>query len=105
MLSQNRPTPLWDFPPCDLKMSKSPILDFIFNNNQEIVKMVSTIARSSSAPKLLRPKKTLLVIIERGKGEGPGEGGGSQGELGEGPGGVDLQRCWGYPEQSYQGRI
>ena len=42
---------------------------------------------------------------ERGKGEGPGEGGGSQGELGEGPGVVDLQRCWGCPEQSYTGRI
>ena len=42
---------------------------------------------------------------ERGKGEGPGEGGGSPGELGEGPGAADLQRCWGYPEQSYQGRI
>ena len=38
---------------------------------------------------------------ERGKGEG----GGSQKELGKGPGVVDLQRCWGSPEQSYQGRI
>ena len=47
-----------DFPPSDLKMSKSPILDFRFdNNNQEIMKIVSTIARSSSAPKLLKPKK------------------------------------------------
>ena len=92
-----------DFPPSDLKISKSAILDFRFiDNNQEIMKMVSTIARSSSAPKLLRPKKTLLVIIERGKGEGPGEGGGSQGELGEGPGVVDLQRCWGCSEQSYK---
>ena len=72
MLSQKGPTPLWDFPPSDLKMSKSPILDFRFdNNNQEILKMFSTIARSSSAPKLLKPKNTLLVIIERGKGEGP----------------------------------
>ena len=104
MLSQKGPTPLWDFPPHDLKMSKSPILDFRFdNNNQEILKMFSTIARSSSAPKLLKPKNTLLVIIERGKGEGPGEGGGSQKELGKGPGVVDLQRCWGLPEQSYQG--
>ena len=33
-----------------------------------------------------------------------GEGGGSQGELGKGPGVVDLQRCWGFPEQGYQGR-
>ena len=40
---------------------------------------------------------------ERGKGEGPGEGGGSQGILGEGPGVADLQRCWGCDEQSYQG--
>ena len=39
-----------------------------------------------------------------GKGEGPGEEGGSQKELGKGPDVVDLQRCWGYPEQSYQGR-
>ena len=47
----------------------------------------------------------LLVQIkrERGKGEDPGEGGGSQGELGEGPGVVDSQRCWGFPEQSYRG--
>ena len=42
---------------------------------------------------------------ERGKGEGKGEEGGSQGELGEGPGVVDLQRCWGCPEHSYQGRM
>ena len=35
---------------------------------------------------------------KRGKEEGPGEGGGSQGELGEGPGVVDLQKCGGYPE-------
>ena len=46
-----------------------------------------------------------IIKGERGKGEGPGEGGGSPGELGEGPGVVDLQRCWGFPEQSYQGRI
>ena len=26
-------------------------------------------------------------------------------ELGEGPGVADLQRSWGCPEQSYQGRI
>ena len=42
---------------------------------------------------------------ERGKVEGQGEGGGSQGEVGEGPGVVDLQRCWGCPEQRYKGRI
>ena len=61
MLSQNRPTPLWDFPPSDLKISKSAILDFRFiDNNQEIMKMVSTIARSSSAPKLLKPKKKFI---------------------------------------------
>ena len=42
---------------------------------------------------------------ERGEGENPGEGGGSQKELGKGPGVVDLQRCWGFPEQSYKGRI
>ena len=41
---------------------------------------------------------------QRGKGEGL-EGGGSPGELGEGPGVVDLQKCWGCPEQSYKGRI
>ena len=39
------------------------------------------------------------------EGEGKREGGGSQGELGEGPGGADLQRCWGFDEQSYKGRI
>ena len=61
MLSQKGPTPLWDFPPCDLKMSKSPILDFRFNNNQEIMKMVSTIARSSSAAKNKPPKKKKLL--------------------------------------------
>jgi len=33
-----------------------------------------------------------------GKGE-EGEEGGSRGELGEGPGVVDLQRCWGFSEQ------
>ena len=33
----------------------------------------------------------------RGKGEGQ-EGGGSKGELGEGPGVADLQRCWGCHE-------
>ena len=42
---------------------------------------------------------------EGGKREGSGEGGGSQGELGEGPGVEDLQRCWGCHEQSYTGRI
>ena len=42
---------------------------------------------------------------ERGKREGQGEAGGSQGILGEGPGVVDLQRCWGCDEQSYQERI
>ena len=41
---------------------------------------------------------------QRGKGDGM-KGGGSQGELGEGPGVVDLQRCWGFSEQSYTGRI
>ena len=40
---------------------------------------------------------------EKGKGEGPGEGGGSPGELGEGPDVVDSQRCGGFPEQSYKG--
>ena len=34
-----------------------------------------------------------------------GEGGGSQKELGEGPGVVDLQMCWGFPEQRYKGPI
>ena len=29
--------------------------------------------------------------------------GGSPGELAEGPGVVDFQRCWGFPEQSYKG--
>ena len=33
----------------------------------------------------------------------PYQGGGSPGELAEGPGVADLQRCWGSPEQSYQG--
>ena len=47
----------------------------------------------------------MKIKRERGKGEGPGEGGGSLGELGEGPGVVDLQRCWGFSEQSYKGRI
>ena len=62
MLSQKGPTPLWDFPPSDLKMSKSPILDFRFdNNNQEMLQMFSTIARSFSAPKLLKPKKKKLL--------------------------------------------
>ena len=46
-----------------------------------------------------------MFLAPQGKGEGPGEGGGSQGELGEGPGVADLQRCWGCDEQSYQGRI
>lgn len=61
MLSQKGPTPLRDFSPSDLKMSKSPILDFRFNNNQEIMKMVSTIARSSSAAKNKPPKKKNLL--------------------------------------------
>ena len=57
-------------------------------------------------PKTHRFTKIMPQIKgERGKGEGPGEGGGSQGELGEGPGVVDLQRCWGFPEQSFVGRI
>ena len=61
MLSHKGPTPPWDFPPSDLKRSKSPILDFRFNNNQEIMKMVSTIARSSSAAKNKPPKKNKLL--------------------------------------------
>ena len=36
---------------------------------------------------------------ERGRTEWKGEGGGSLGELGEGPGVADLQRWWGFPEQ------
>ena len=44
-----------------------------------------------------------LISGERGNREGQGEAGGSQGILGEGPGVVDLQRCWGCDEQSYQG--
>ena len=34
-----------------------------------------------------------------------GEVGGSQKGLGEGPGVMDLQRCWGFPEQRYKGRV
>ena len=44
----------------------------------------------------------------RGRGRVPertGKRSRSQNELGEGPGVVDLQSCWGFPEQSYQGRI
>ena len=33
------------------------------------------------------------------------QGGGSPGEPAEGPTIADLQRCWGFTEQSYQGRI
>ena len=44
-----------------------------------------------------------LTPADNVEGEGPGEGGGSQKELGKGPGVVDLQRCWGFPEQSYKG--
>ena len=50
-----------DFRPSDLKISKSAILDFRFiDNNQEILRMFSTTARSSSAPKLLKPKKKII---------------------------------------------
>ena len=47
----------------------------------------------------------MTINRERGKREDSEEGGGSLRELGEGPGVVDLQRCWGCSEQSYQGRI
>ena len=57
--------------------------------------------------KAFRPSNTLISGLsthtyegEKGKGLG---GGGSPGELGEGPGVADLQRCWGCHEQSYQG--
>jgi hypothetical protein len=59
----------------------------------------TTTTNSSTDPFLFHSKG------KRGKEEGPGEGGGSLEELGKGPGGADLQRCWGCPEQSYQGRI
>ena len=50
------------FPPSDLKISKSAILDFRFiDYNQEILRMFLTIARSSSAPKLLKPKKKKII--------------------------------------------
>ena len=39
----------------------------------------------------------LVLCGEQGRAH---EGGASQKELGEGPGVVDLQRCWGFPEQS-----
>ena len=58
---------------------------------------------SSTDPE--NPRETRAGKRERGKGEGPGEEGGSLGILGEGPGVVDLQRCWGFFEQSYKGRI
>ena len=45
-----------------------------------------------------------FVRIKVRKGGG-GTMGGSQGELGEGPGVVDLQSCWGFSEQSFKGRI
>jgi hypothetical protein len=62
---------------------------------------------------------TLCKVIQNGRAGSGGEDGrvlwlgwkhlskevGSQKELGEGPGVVDLQRCWGFPEQSYNGRI
>ena len=61
---------------------------------------------SSTEPENPRETRASTIIKrERGKGEGPGEEGGSLGILGEGPGVVDLQRCWGCDEQSYQGRI
>ena len=50
-----------DFPPSDSKISKSAILDFRFiDNNQENLRMFSTIARSSNAPKLLKPKNKII---------------------------------------------
>ena len=49
-------------------------------------------------PPLNTSFKDQLVKRERGKGEGPGEGGRSQGELGKGPGVADLQRCGGCHE-------
>ena len=54
---------------------------------------------------LVKYTKKVIIKGERGKGEGPGEGGGSQKELGKGPGVVDWQRCCGFPEQSCKGRI
>ena len=41
---------------------------------------------------------------QMGKGEVWGAGG-SQGELGKGPGVVDSTRCWGFPEQTFLGWI
>ena len=58
-----------------------------------------------SSPSQCLTEKRQSANRERGKGEGPGEEGGSLGILGEGPGVVDLQRCWGCYEQSYQGQI
>ena len=70
-------------------------------------------AQPSPAPSPLNPFLSLLFTLhtihsslhhsfkaEKGEGERPGEGGGSQKEPGEGPGVVDLQRCWGCDEQS-----
>ena len=74
----------------------------------------TTPTRPFIIPAPLRLPHPLLILLvfqitpkskgERGNREGQGEAGGSQGILGEGPGVVDLQRCWGCDEQSYQGR-
>ena len=69
---------------------------------KEILQILSSIPEDKRGQLLLDLQAE--TDWERGKGEGPGEGGGSQGELGEGPTIADLQRCWGSTEQSYQRR-
>ena len=46
-----------------------------------------------------------IALVLCGEQGGAHEGGASQKELGKGPDVVDLQRCWGFPEQRYKGRV
>ena len=54
--------------------------------------------------KRFKSRQVGFFVADHGHVVAIGEGGGSLGELGEGPTIADLQRCWGCPEQSYQRR-
>ena len=67
-----------------------------------IIRWLTKTSRTSRPCHLFGDKIQLGTKIKRERGKGEEEGG-SPGELGEGPGVADSERCWGFPEQSYKG--
>ena len=86
-----------------VKGSKLEVLEFPDHVRVSFLCLLGWLHRQHHLHRFVRARRC-IEGVQTGKGEGP-EGGGSLGELGEGPGVGDFQRCWGCSEQSYKGRI